>query len=375
MEVLVTGAEGFIGRNLCLELSNRGYGVLKFDKNDSEQDLNAAIKKADFIFHLAGINRPLSPHEFIDGNVDFTKKLLDLVKASGRKVPILFSSSIQALSDNDYGKSKKMAEDLLFDFEKETGIPIFIFQLTNVFGKWARPNYNSVIATFCFNITHNLDIVINNPDTEVSFVYIDDVVASFISVLSITSRRLSEGPNGVGPIYKVKLGDLVKRLYFFKESRQLLSLPNLSDDFEKKLYATYLSYLEPNNFSYLLETNEDQRGSFTEIFKTSFHGQVSLNITKPGETKGNHWHQTKIEKFLVVSGEGLIKFRKVDETKVLEYKVTGTTLQMVDIPCGYTHSITNTGISDLIVLIWASEPFDPKKPDTYRLEVMLPNKH
>jgi len=326
------------------------------------------VKEAKFIFHFAGINRPTDPKEFIEGNVDSISKLIEMVKSTKSKAPIVVSSSIQALADNPYGKSKKAGEDLLLEFSKRQHHPIFIYRFTNVFGKWSRPNYNSVVATFCYNISRGLPIKINDENAKIALVYIDDVVAEMIRCLEGKTETI-DGILRVLPEYEVTVGQLSKTIQGFAVSRNTLVLANQHDIFQKKLYATYLSYLDETQFSYELKSHQDQRGSFTELFKTFEQGQISVNISKPGITKGNHYHHTKNEKFIVVSGDALIRFRKVDDTKIIEYRVSGQKIQVIDIPPGYTHSIVNVGKQDLVTIMWASEIFDPLNPDTYPMEV------
>lgn len=368
MNVLVTGAKGFIGLNLCLWLKNANHSVFEYDKDSSEKDLVEYISKADFIVHLAGINRPLTKEEFYDGNSNFTKKLIDLVKDSGRSVPIIFSSSTQASLDNDYGKSKKMAEDYLF----ASGLTAYVYRLANAFGKWCRPNYNSAAATFCYNVAHDLPIEIRDSEYVVHYNYVDDICLEFLKVIS-GEKRNHKQVLYVQPTYDCSLGHLADLLYSFKETRSSLQAPSIADEFEKKLYATYLSYIPEDQFSYDLNMHSDNRGSFTEFLKTPQNGQVSVNIAHPGITKGNHYHHTKNEKFLTVSGTCSIKFRKIGTDKIVEYIVSGDKLQVVDIPTGYTHSITNIGNNGSVTIMWASEPFDPNNPDTFFEEVE--NKH
>jgi len=315
--------------------------------------------------HLAGVNRPKTNEEFVIGNTDLTKELIDLLIADRRAVPLLLSSSIQAAKDNEYGKSKKAAEDLVFEYAKETSADVYVYRLDNAFGKWCRPNYNSVVATFCYNIANGLQIRINDPDAEVSFVYIDDICEGFLSCINAQG---SEEILSIEPSYTVTVGQLAELLYLFRDSRENHYLPLMSG-FEKKLYSTYLSYLPEDEFSYELDTHEDERGSFTEFVKTTDRGQVSVNIAHPGIVKGNHWHHTKNEKFLVVKGTGVIRFRKVGETKVIEYPVSDEKLEVVDIPPGYTHNIENTGDTDMVTIMWANEPFDSEHPDTFYEEV------
>ena len=369
MKILVTGANGFVGKNLIVELKNRGYtDILKCTRETTREQLDEYTKKCEFVFHLAGVNRPKEEKEFMEGNFGFTSELLGLLKKNNNKSPILLASSIQAEKDNPYGRSKKAGEDLFFKYSKETGVKVYVYRLTNLFGKWSRPNYNSVVATFCYNIARGLDIQINDPEIELNLCYIDDVVEEFIRVLE--GNPTKEGDFYIVPVtHRIKLGKLAELIYSFKESRKDLSIPDMNDPLIKKLYSTYLSYLPENEFSYPLKMNVDNRGSFTEFIRTPERGQVSINISKPGITKGNHWHHTKNEKFLVVSGEGLIRFRKIDSDEIIEYRVSGEKLEVVDIPTGYTHSIVNIGDTDLVTIMWANECFEPENPDTYYLEV------
>ena len=368
MKILVTGSKGFVGKNLTAELLNRGYEVFEYTEDSSVSSLEEYTKECNFVFHLAGVNRPKDESEFMKGNFDLTSKLLELLKANNNRAPILLTSSIQAERDNPYGKSKKAAEDVLRKYSAEFGVNSYIYRLPNLFGKWSKPNYNTVVATFCHNITRNLDIQINNPEAELTLSYIDDVIDEFIRALQ--GKPTMQGEFCVVPItHKITLGDLADLIKSFKESRNNLSIPNMDDELTKKLYSTYLSFLPEDQFSYDLKMNVDNRGSFTEFIKTPDRGQVSVNVSKPGITKGNHWHHTKNEKFLVVSGEGLIRFRKLDSEEIIEYRVSGEKLQVVDIPTGYTHSIVNVGDVDLVTVMWANEMFDPENPDTYFLEV------
>ena len=369
MRILVTGAKGFIGKNLIAELKNRKYEeIYEFDRDIDISLLDFYCSNCDFIFHLAGVNRPKDEKEFMEGNFGFSSILLDLLRKHHNTCPIVVSSSIQASLDNPYGKSKKAGEDLMFTYAKETGAKVMIYRFPNVYGKWCKPNYNSAIATFCYNIARDLEIKVNNRETVMHLVYIDDVFNELISAM--------EGKgNQIGDYYKVPtedettLGHIVDLLYLFKESRNNRSIPNMNNHLEKSLYSTYLSYLPEDQFSYLLKMNIDQRGSFTEIIRTLDRGQFSVNISKPGITKGNHWHHTKNEKFLVVSGHCLIRFRKIDSDEIITYDVSGEKLEVVDIPCGYTHSITNIGNTDSVTFMWCNECFDPNHSDTFFLEV------
>lgn len=369
MKILITGAKGFIGKNLIAELKNRKYTVVyEYDMDTAPSLLDMYCKEADFVFHLAGVNRPQKQSEFMEGNFGFTLTLLDTLKRNNNTCPIMISSSIQAELDNPYGKSKKAGEDSIFDYSKDTGAKVLIYRFPNVFGKWCRPNYNSVVATFCHNIAHDMPITVNDRSVVMNLVYIDDVVEELINALKGKENR-----NGdfcvVQMVHTITLGEIVDLIYSFKKSREERSIPNMADEFTKKLYSTYLSYLPENQFSYALKMNVDDRGSFTEFVKTYDKGQISVNISKPGITKGNHWHHTKNEKFLVVSGKGVIRFRKIDSDEVLEYFVSGDKMEVVDIPTGYTHNIENLGETDMVTIMWANEPFDSEKPDTYFLEV------
>lgn len=369
MKILVTGAKGFIGQNLIAELKNRNYKeIYEFDVDTDIGLLDKYARECNFIFHLAGINRPKDEKEFMAGNYGFTTVLLDKLREHDNKSPILITSSIQAELDNPYGQSKKAGEELLFAYEEETGSKALVYRLPNVFGKWSRPNYNSVVATFCHNVAHDLEIQVNDPDVIMNLVYIDDVVDEFINALEGNENKLGQYC-AIPVTHTVALGKIADLIQSFKQSRIDLSVPNMSNEFEKKLYSTYLSYLPKDQFSYPLKMNKDERGSFTEFIRTPDRGQVSVNISKPGIAKGNHWHHTKNEKFLVVKGRGVIRFRKVHSDEIIEYHVSGEKLEVVDIPTGYTHNIENLGDTDMATIMWVNECFDPDKPDTYYLEV------
>lgn len=365
MKILVTGAKGFVGKNLICELKNRGYEeIYQYDIDSTREDLEAYCKDCDFIFHLAGVNRPKDEKEFMEGNFGFTDELLSELKKNGNKAPILITSSTQATLVNPYGKSKKAGEELIFSYGKDNDIKVYVYRLTNVFGKWCRPNYNSAVATFCNNIANNLPIIVNDPSVVMKLIYIDDVMDEFINALNDKANIV----NGFGTVpveHTIELGKIAELIYSFKNSRTDFTVPNLSNEFEKKLYSTYLSYLPIDDFAYSLDKKSDNRGSFTEFIRTCDRGQVSVNVAHPGITKGNHWHHTKNEKFLVVSGKALIQFRKVGESEVIDYYVDGDEMKVVDIPCGYTHNIKNVGETDLVTVMWANEAFNPDKPDTY----------
>jgi len=389
MNILVTGAKGFIGKNLIETLHNiragkdKSFGidtdltVFEYDIDTDPALLDLYCKNADFVFHLAGVNRPKDPKEFMEGNFGFTSVLLDTLRKYENKCPIMISSSIQAKLNNPYGESKKAGEDLMFTYGKDTGAPVYVYRFPNVFGKWCRPNYNSAVATFCHNIAHGLPITVNDPSVNMTLVYIDDIVTELISALKGYPSRNEDGFCFIPVEHKITLGEIVGLLYSFKESRVTKQVPDMTaGGFVKKLYSTYLSYLPENDFSYPLKMNIDERGSFTEILRTPERGQFSVNISKPGITKGEHWHHTKNEKFLVVSGKGLIQFRKVgkdpvtgENYPVIEYHVSGDKMEVVDIPTGYTHNIINEGDTDLVTFMWCNECFDQEKPDTYFLKV------
>lgn len=369
MKILITGANGFIGKNLISELRNRDYqDLLLVDRDTTEKELEKYSLEADFVFHLAGVNRPKEEIEFTQGNVDFTDRLLSNLKKSNKKAPIMISSSTQAVLDNSYGISKRAGEQLIFDYAEETGVRTLVYRFPNVFGKWSKPNYNSAIATFCYNISRNLDITVNDPSVMLELVYIDDVVNELINGLAEKESR-ENNYCFVPTTHRQSLGWIVETIKSFKESRENLVLPNVGDELTKKLYSTYLSFLAEDNFSYKLKMNKDDRGSFTEFLRTTHAGQTSINISKPGIVKGNHWHHTKNEKFLVVSGEGVIRFRKPESNEIIEYFVSGEELEVVDIPVGYTHNIENLGNTEMVTVMWVNEPFNPNEPDTFFLEV------
>ena len=375
--ILITGAGGFVGRNLVATLRALGCeDLLLFEKDDTLETLADYCRRAAFVVHLAGINRPQDPGEFYRGNAGLTETMLQLLAEHGNRAPVAVTSSIQAALDNDYGKSKRMAEDAIFAHGKATGAPVYVFRMEGVFGKWCRPNYNSVVATFCHNIARGLPIEVRDPAYELPLVYIDDVVQCLLDVMRHGSARMDgEGFCRIHPVHRVTLGRLAETLQGFARARgagglPTLAVPNLAaDSFEKKLYSTYLSYLPEDSFAYDLNMHCDARGSFTEFLRTPERGQVSVNISRPGIVKGNHWHHTKNEKFLVVRGEGVIRFRRIDSDQVIEYRVSGDKLQVVDIPCGYTHNIENVGEGDMVTVMWANEAFDPSHPDTYAMQV------
>ena len=369
MKILITGANGFLGRNLIAELKNSGYrDLFAYDIDTDDALLDKYTKECDFVFHLAGVNRPKNEKEFMEGNFGFSSKLISLLEKHKNKAPILISSSIQAEQNNPYGLSKKAGEDLFLKYSQSNNVNTFVYRLPNLFGKWSRPNYNSVVATFCYNIARDLDIKINDPDACLELCYIDDVLEEFKKAL--IGQPTKKGIFCTIPVqYQIKLGELAEKIFSFRDSRENLKVPDMLEALTKKLYSTYLSFLPEDRFEYELNMHCDERGSFTEFLRTPERGQVSVNISRPGVTKGNHWHHTKNEKFLAVSGEGLIRLRKIGSSDIIEYKVSGEKLCVVDIPVGYTHSIVNIGDSDLVMLMWVNECFDPEQPDTYYEEV------
>lgn len=380
MKVLVTGAKGFIGKNLVAELNNiknkkrihpfltSDLMIYEYDVDTPETLLDIYTKDCDFVCHLAGVNRPEKTDDFMKGNFSFTQLLLDSLKRNKNSSPVLITSSVHAMGDTPYGNSKRAGEELLRQYGKDNNTKVLIYRLPNVFGKWCRPNYNSAVATFCNNIAHGKEITVNDTETVLNLVYIDDVVAEFLNAIGGEENNLGEFCE-VPIVHTEKLGYITELIYSFKENRENLSVPKVDNEFEKKLYSTYLSYLPEDKFSYPLKMNVDHRGSFTEFVRSNERGQFSINITKPGITKGNHWHHTKTEKFVVVSGKALLRFRKIGEEKIIEYHLTGDKIEVVDIPVGYTHSIINEGDTDLVTVLWCNECFDPNKPDTYFEEV------
>lgn len=366
--ILITGGRGFLGRNLAAHLRERkDCDTAIFDREDSTEDLRKWLLEADLIFHLAGINRPQDPLDFDTGNAVLTEQVCQILQKGRRSPKIVFSSSIQVELDNLYGASKAKAENALRQFAANTGAIVRIYRLKNLFGKWCRPNYNSVTATFCHNIAHDMPIAISDPAREVELSYVDDVIAAFLAEID---GGLAAGEAGVQiPSYRIQLGDLARRIQAFHEMRASLTLPDFADWFNRALYATYLSYVPPAEMQHNLEIKSDARGSLAEFIKQSHFGQVFVSRTKPGVTRGNHYHHTKTEKFFVVEGDGLIRMRAIEGGPVVEYLVTGSAYQVIDIPPGFTHSITNVGMGEMVTLFWSSEVFDPNRTDTYYLPV------
>ena len=393
MNILVTGAKGFVGKNLCAALKNIRDGkdrtwnikideIFEYDIDTEKSLLDGFCEKADFVFNLAGVNRPKDNSEFMEGNFGFASELLETLKKHNNKCPVMLSSSIQATLigryDSDYGRSKKAGEDLFFKYSEETGAKVLVYRFPNLFGKWCRPNYNSAVATFCNNTANDLPITVNDRNTELELLYIDDLVAEMLDALEKKEHHCEfDGINtvitengkycAVPTTHKVTLGEIVDLLGQFKSQPKTLLMPEIpNNSFAKKLYSTYLSYLPKSKVSFPLKMNIDERGSFTELLKTANCGQFSVNISKPGITKGQHWHNSKWEFFIVVSGHGLIEERKIGSDEVLRFEVTGEKIEAIHMLPGYTHNIINlSNTEDLVTLMWANEQFDPSHPDTY----------
>ena len=399
MKILVTGAKGFVGKNLCAQLNNiregknKSYGdltiseVFEYDIDSSLEQLDSYCQSCDFVFNLAGVNRPQNQEEFMQGNFGFASTLLDLLKKHQNTCPVMISSSIQAtlagrFGNSEYGKSKKAGEELMFEYAQETGARVLVYRFPNLFGKWCRPNYNSAIATFCHNIANDLPIQVNDRSVEMELLYIDDLVDEMINAILGNEHRCEfEGvetvPSETGrycycPItHKTTLGEIVDWIYTFAEQPKTLNIPEIPENsLAKKLYSTYLSYLPKEKIAFPLKMNVDQRGSFTELVHTLNCGQVSINISKPGITKGQHWHNTKWEFFIVVSGHGLIQQRRIDSEEVIEFEVSGENIQCIHMLPGYTHNIINlSDTHDLVTVMYCNEIFNPNKPDTFFLPV------
>ena len=364
MKVLITGADGFIGKNLIAHLRERDdVEVLCFTRGDDASLLPALMLEVDFVFHLAGVNRPQDPQEFQSGNTDLTKAVCDAIKASNRPLPVIYTSSSQAVQDNAYGKSKRGAEEALLQLADTCGAAVHLFRLPNVFGKWARPNYNSAVATFCHNIARDLSIQINDPLARINLVYIDDVVGHFIAVMD--GKLTGEPFVSVEPQYSIAIGELAEQLYTFRDSRKSMVTEPVGTGLVRALYSTYLSYLPPERFTYEVPKYGDSRGVFVEMLKTKDSGQFSFFTAHPGITRGGHFHHSKTEKFLVIKGQACFRFRQIMSGEFYELHTTGETPEIVETVPGWTHDITNVGDQEMIVMLWANEIFDREHPDTF----------
>ena len=367
---LVTGSNGFIGKNLIEGLRRiKDIEIKAFDIEDDIDSLAEHLKDADIVFHLAGVNRPEKVEEFEAGNAGLTQTIVDILGKAKRNTPLVFSSSTQAALNNPYGISKKQAEDILIEYSRKHQAKVYIYRFPNVFGKWCRPNYNSAVATFCHNIAHGLDITVSDINKEIELIYIDDVVRAFIGILDGYFSVLDGKYCLVEPTYRISLGTLAETIQGFRDSRVSLALPDMSDPFLRALYATYVSYLPADSFAYALNQRTDPRGELAELLKSPHMGQIFVSRTRPGITRGHHYHDTKVEKFVVLEGDAVIRFRHILGGDVIEYPVSGREFRVVDIPPGYTHSIENVGQNDLIVLFWADEIFNPDFPDTVGMTV------
>ncbi len=364
MKVLVTGANGFVGRNLVAHLAERSDVEIRvFTRDDSAESLLGLVSDVDFIFHLAGVNRPQDPNEFVSGNADLTKTLCDAVVASGRVIPLIYTSSIQAERYNPYGASKKTAEQALLELESAHGVPVHIFRLPNVFGKWARPDYNSAVAPFCHNIARGFPIQIDDSQASISLVYIDDVIAAFVALMD--GKLEGKAFVGVEPQYSITVGELAEQLERFRDSRQNLTTDPVGTGLTRALYSTYLSYLPPESFTYSVPKHGDERGVFVEMLKTKDSGQFSFFTAHPGITRGGHYHHSKTEKFLVIKGEACFRFRHIVTGEFHELFTSGNEPVIVETVPGWTHDITNVGTDEMVVMLWANEIFDRNLPDTY----------
>lgn len=370
MKILITGSEGFVGKNLVSTLSYLDeYEILTFNSSDDDSLLDTHTKDCDFVVHLAGVNRPEKTSEFYSGNVGLVENLITNLEKNNNQAPVLVSSSIQAELDNDYGKSKKAGEDILIEYGKRSGAKVLIYRLPNLFGKWSKPFYNTVVATFAYQIAREKEIEISDKGHQLHLVYIDDLVKEIIAAIEGNPNQVVDNYYNVHTSYKITLEALANTFKSFKESRNNRYIANMKDELTSKLYSTYLNFLPTNQFSYPLVTHKDDRGSFSEFIKSDYAGQISINVSKANESKGEHWHHSKNEKFLVVSGKASIKFRDIFKKEVIEYIVSDDKFEVVDIPTGYTHNIKNLTDDDLVTVMWVNEPYNPDNSDTYDRDV------
>jgi UDP-2-acetamido-2,6-beta-L-arabino-hexul-4-ose reductase len=367
--ILVTGARGFLGRNLGVAFRRSGFEVLEFTRSDPAGSLPKLAAQADLVFHLAGVNRPKDEEEFAEGNIAFTRYLCESLSKANRQTPLVFTSSIQAELDNPYGRSKKSAEDTVLDYHNATGAPVYIYRFPNIFGKWSRADYNTVVATYCHNISRGLPVTISDRAQPLRFVYVDDIVRAFLEIAARPEHDPVTTRYELQPVYFITLGELHDLVLSFREGREKSLIPDLSNPLTKYLYSTYLSFCDPGNLASPVDLKTDERGWLFELVKSPHAGQIFVSQTRPGITRGNHYHDSKIEKFCVIQGEGIIRFRHILKEEIIEYPVNDRAIRIVDIPPGYTHSIENVGAGDMITLFWANEIFELQRPDTYFVEV------
>ncbi|MFH1286445.1 MAG: NAD-dependent epimerase/dehydratase family protein [Candidatus Magasanikbacteria bacterium] len=370
-KILITGSNGFIGSNLKFRLVELGYVCIEFKKEDRLSEIEDILTDIDFIYHLAGVNRSLKSNDFFEGNSDLTRRLLELIKQKKLSIPIIFSSSIQAECENAYGKSKKLAEQSIFEYSKGTGAPVAVYRLPNIFGKWSKPDYNSFIATFCHNISRGLPIKIDNKDSIVDLVYIDDLVDEFVEMLQNGWNDTNQTYFTPKVRYSKSVGEVAEKIHFFNKNRSHkdLLVTSVGCGFDRALYATFTSFLEKDNFSYSLTKHEDERGVFAEFLKTEKSGQVSIFTAYPGVKRGGHYHRTKSEKFFVLKGSMLFRFRNILSGEIVEYEIADNEFRVVETPVGWAHSIENIGKEVAIALVWANEIFDKNNPDTTVFDV------
>ena len=368
--ILVTGARGFLGRNLGVAFRRSGFEVLEFTRSDPAGSLPKLAAQADLVFHLAGVNRPKDEEEFAEGNIAFTRYLCESLSKANRQTPLVFTSSIQAELDNPYGRSKKSAEDTVLDYHNATGAPVYIYRFPNIFGKWSHADYNTVVATYCHNISRGLPVTISNRAQPLRFVYVDEIVSTFLKIAKRREHDPATTRYEFQPVYPITLGELHDLIVSFHNDRSKCLIPDLSNRLTKYLYSTYVAFNDIRQLAFPVDLKTDDRGWLFELIKSPYSGQIFVSRTRAGITRGNHYHDSKVEKFCVIQGEGIIRFRHILDHEIIEYPVNDRTIRVVDIPPGYTHSIENVGKGDMITLFWANEIFDPEKPDTHFAKVM-----